>query len=368
MGGIGLFFSDMLGDHNLTVVAQANGTFKDVGAQVAYLNQGHRLNYGGYAGHVPILYSYYSPWQQDPTTGNLYWEQIKQRIFIDQVQGIASYPFTMSRRLELSLGATRYGVDIEVDRYIYSDFGIQRERIQRNDLEPDPEYFVSGGLALVNDFSFFGFTSPVRGGRSRFEVAPFVGTKSFVRALADTRRYFGLGDFTFAFRALHVGSYGLRANEANAGLFYLGEYLGYANSRGFVRGYSFSSFDSFEECTPTETGQCAELTRLIGTRMGLVSAEVRIPLFGTEQFGLVNFPYLPIEIALFADGGLAWSAEESPVLKWRRATDERVPVFSTGISSRFNLFNYMVLEIFYAKPYQRPGKGAHFGFQLVPGW
>jgi hypothetical protein len=45
-----------------------------------------------------------------------------------------------------------------------------------------------------------------------------------------------------------------------------------------------------------------------------------------------------------------------------------VPVFSAGISSRFNLFGYMVLEAYYAFPFQRPERGAHFGFQIAPGW
>ena len=102
--------------------------------------------------------------------------------------------------------------------------------------------------------------------------------------------------------------------------------------------------------------------------------ELRIPLFGTEQFGLINFPYLPTEIALFVDGGVAWTANDppqiGPVSEWFKDTRsaERIPVFSTGVSTRVNLFGYTVLEIFYAKPWQRPVKGAHFGFQIIPGW
>jgi hypothetical protein len=45
-----------------------------------------------------------------------------------------------------------------------------------------------------------------------------------------------------------------------------------------------------------------------------------------------------------------------------------VPVFSTGISARMNLFGYLVLETYYAYPFQRPEKGGHFGLQLNPGW
>jgi len=108
---------------------------------------------------------------------------------------------------------------------------------------------------------------------------------------------------------------------------------------------------------------------LLGTRIGVASLEFRVPLLGTDSFGLLNFPYLPTELTLFADGGVAWTAEDPPELKFvTERTGERVPVFSTGVSTRFNMFGYLVMEIFYAHPFQRPGKGSHFGFQLIPGW
>jgi outer membrane protein assembly factor BamA len=108
--------------------------------------------------------------------------------------------------------------------------------------------------------------------------------------------------------------------------------------------------------------------------MATASVELRVPLFGTESFGLINFPYLPTEVSFFVDGGVAWTAEEAPeiqpVAQWFKSTRsaERIPVFSTGVTTRVNLFGYTVLEIFYAKPFQRPIKGNHFGFQIVPGW
>ena len=49
-------------------------------------------------------------------------------------------------------------------------------------------------------------------------------------------------------------------------------------------------------------------------------------------------------------------------------SSKRVPVFSTGISARMNVLGYLVLEAYYAYPFQRPEKGAHFGFVLSPGW
>ena len=125
-----------------------------------------------------------------------------------------------------------------------------------------------------------------------------------------------------------------------------------------------------ETCTLLPFGQgCAEDQRLIGSRIVTASAELRIPLLGNQSFGLLSFPYLPMELTFFSDAGVAWDKGDYPVLKWTtEPTVDRVPVVSAGVSGRFNMFGYLVLEIFYAKPFQRPGKGAHWGLQLVPGW
>jgi len=68
------------------------------------------------------------------------------------------------------------------------------------------------------------------------------------------------------------------------------------------------------------------------------------------------------------DGGLAWSEGGAPSLEFPRSSDERIPVFSTGVSTRVNVLGYLVLELTYAYPVQRPDKGWHFAFQIAPGW
>ena len=357
-GGVGFFFSDMLGNKNLSIIAQANGTFKDIGGQVYYQNRGKRFNYGGAVGHIPLLYA--SIGAGFDAQGNYIVQDLRQRIYIDQVLAIGSYPFSTTRRFEVSAGFTRYGFDYEVIQYTYTAFGIDRDKINLD--APDPIYFFQGSLAYVGDFSNFGFTSPVQGGRYRFEVAPRGGTESYVTMLADIRRYFFMNPVTFAIRGMHVGNYG-----ASQDAIFAQEYLGYSYYPGFVRGYSINSFDAAQECDATG---CAAFDRLFGTRVALASAELRLPVLGTEALGLINFPYLPMELTLFTDAGLAWNEGENPfdLLKFEERTTERVPVVSVGTSARFNLLGYLVFEIYYAYPFQRPDKGAHFGFQLVPGW
>ena len=47
---------------------------------------------------------------------------------------------------------------------------------------------------------------------------------------------------------------------------------------------------------------------------------------------------------------------------------DRIPVFSTGVSFRFNLMGYVIMEAYLAHPFQRPTKNWVWGFQLAPGW
>jgi hypothetical protein len=87
-----------------------------------------------------------------------------------------------------------------------------------------------------------------------------------------------------------------------------------------------------------------------------------------REYGLINFPYLPTDIQPFFDAGVAWAKGDSPDFTFSRTTPKRVPVFSTGVSARMNVLGYMVLEAYYAYPFQRPDKGWTWGFVLSPGW
>ena len=368
-GGVGFLFSDMLGDHNLTALLQANGTWKDIGGQVSYVNRDNRLNYGVSAGHIPLRSVFYQRNPQNP----LLLTRIIQRLYITSASGSAYYPFSTTQRFELGAGFTRYGFGLEAQQI--SRFGGRGERQNLDELEGDNLYFFTGSAAFVGDYSYTGFTSPLQGGRYRFEATPYVGTFTFVQGLADYRRYFFFNPVTFAVRGLHIGKYGID-QDSGTGQGISGQltrnfstlYLDSPYYPGFIRGYDYSTFTR-EECTPSQAaGGCAELANLQGTHIAMASVELRLPLLGTEQLGLFNFPYLPTELALFGDGGVAWTAADPPELTLDGDLSERIPVFSTGVTARFNLLGYIVFETYYAYPFQRPEEGGHFGFVLRPGW
>lgn len=73
---------------------------------------------------------------------------------------------------------------------------------------------------------------------------------------------------------------------------------------------------------------------------------------------------MPTELTLFTDAGLAWTAEDAPVVKWARTSSSRIPV----VSARMNVFGSLIFEVFYAVPFQRPDKGGFVGVNLLPGW
>jgi len=73
---------------------------------------------------------------------------------------------------------------------------------------------------------------------------------------------------------------------------------------------------------------------------------------------------IPLEAALFADGGVAWNRGESPSL----LGGGRQGVSSAGAALRVNLFGYAVGQFDVSRPFQRPGSGWVFQFNLAPGF
>ncbi len=65
----------------------------------------------------------------------------------------------------------------------------------------------------MGDTSTFGFISPVRGHRYRFEAEATGGDLQFQTALADYRQYFFFRPVTVAFRGMHYGRYGSDAED-----------------------------------------------------------------------------------------------------------------------------------------------------------
>jgi hypothetical protein len=371
-GGVGFFFSDILGNQNLSLVVQANGTLKDIGGGAFYANREDRLNYGVGVSHIPSAFGGVG---QTPD-GRLV--QVVQRVYQTQLVTQASYPLSQRNRFELSVGGTRYGFGVTARNFFGQE--VDPDVVQGLGGLPDPVYLGQAGLAYVGDFSSSGLTSPLQGGRYRFQVTPQFGSRNFVSVLADYRRYLYRAPFTFAVRGLHRGNYGGEFTGTFSDLF-LRETISEPYQLGFVRGYSRSSILGEDQCQIQN--EC-DIAHLYGSRMALGSVEVRLPLLGPEVLGLSTFEYLPTDLVLFADAGVAWTSETLDVsnpgnIAFRNnrsvfeaegtgsGTVTARPVTSAGVSARVNLLGAAIFEVFYARTFQR-AKPWDFGLILRPGW
>ena len=381
VGGISALFGDQLGDQMIYTAVSANGSVKDFGGAVYYQNLKRRWNWLTGASHVAYLSGgFFQAPNATPGLINVY--RVLQRVYVDQLSAQTQYPFSSTRRFELGIGATRQAFELEIDSIVVDNFGNLYARGRETGSGGyEPLYYAQGSAALVGDNSFGAYTSPVSGMRYRLEASPTVGSVSFNAGLADMRKYFFMRPFTFAVRGYHYGRYGGDSDnyEKINPLFVAEETL--------IRGYGYSGL--LEDCDRSANigGRCPVLERLFGSKVGVFNAEIRIPLFGGPQFGLINFPYLPLEVSPFFDAGIAWTEDQRPQLSFERGDDaapascantgntrfiapcaRRIPVFSTGVSFRFNVLGYMILEAYYAHPYQRPNRDWVLGIQLAPGW
>jgi hypothetical protein len=345
-GGITLFWSDMLGDHNLVTMAQLNGRLEDFAGLVGYENRRHRWNWSLAAQQIPFITGAFAEFLG--TVGGqpvLVQEVERLRQTNRQFVGAIQYPFNRSQRFELSAGVQNISFAHE----------LQRRAVFQNGA-PSALNLAVGSAALVHDNSFFGATGPILGDRWRLEVAPTFGTINYVQALVDYRRYvMPLRPFTIAGRLLHVGRYGGDSDDNR--IFPL--FLGYPS---LVRGYDQSSF-STAECG-TGSG-CPVFDQLLGSRIIVANAELRFPPFGLLGLGSGYYGVLPIEAAVFYDAGLAWTRAQGAELF---NTGTRQIVSSAGVTLRMNLFGFAIGQLDFVHPFDRPQKDWMIRLSLTQGF
>ena len=250
--------SDMLGNHRIgvSVMSQSSYLAPDFIAQYGFLT--HRTDIGA------MVYNYH----EYHILGGIQ----SRRGILQRITGLGAYlnyPFDRYHRLDLNFS-------------MYSQpfsFNFQTSR----PLDPfdDRGLLTMGSIAFVGDTTMWREWAPYTGSRYRIELEqsfPTLGSElSLTNVIFDARRYFGLGRrSTLAARLLFGGSFG-----ADKSYFYLG-------GIDTLRGYDYEA--------------------LVGTRIGLINLEVRIPLIDVLHFGWpIRWTLGGIRGIIFADLGGAWS-------------------------------------------------------------
>jgi outer membrane protein assembly factor BamA len=103
--------------------------------------------------------------------------------------------------------------------------------------------------------------------------------------------------------------------------------------------------------------------------------ELRFPLL--RPFGASQRMYgpIPVEVALFADGGLTWNslkqgtvANAFSVSTLPRAFNLHDGVGSAGVTLRVNLLGFAIGQFDFVRPFQRTNRNWLFQFNLSPGF
>jgi Tol biopolymer transport system component len=366
-GGIAFQFGDVLGDHTLITAVQLNAGLssnfspKNTAAQVLYLNAAHRWNWGIVGGQTPYLSG--GTLSAIGTLGGTPVE-VDQSILFRQteqsVAGVLAYPFSRAQRIEWQAGASHISFD-QVTRT--TAFSLITGQVLSDDTSTtslgNALNLATTAMALVYDTSNFGATSPVQGQRYRFEASPTFGSIKFTGLLADYRRYFmPVSFYTIAGRVLHYGRYGSGAQDQRLSPLY----LGYPD---LVRGYDVGPVGATSCAVGTpNVADCVSFDQLMGSRMLVGNLEFRFPLL--RPFGASQRLYgpLPVEVAFFTDGGVAWNRGQRPSF----FGGDRHGVASAGAALRVNLGGYAVGELAFAHPVPTQGHGWVFQFNFSPGF
>jgi hypothetical protein len=361
-GGSAISLSDILGNHQLVFAGYVNGRISEAQILAAYANLSRRINWA--AGLSQDPYYFLEPSEIEPG------DEVGENVFVTNIRrlvvrsafGSAYYPISRFQRIEAGMRFANVDDAILRIKEPYNPatgFATEDPFLETDNL-PGVTY-AQPSAALVFDNSLFGYVGPFYGRRYRLEVAQTIGDWSFSQVTTDYRRYDRIiGPVVLATRALYFGRIGRDAREFRI----------YAGSTDLIRGNTSGSYRR-NECLnandpSAETG-CAELDRLVGTQIGVATAEIRFPILN-QSFGVpAGIP--PLEGAIFYDIGLAW--DDQSTLKWRREAGDdpirvRTPLKTLGFSVRTNLFGFAVARVDYSIPQDRPGIKGLWTFSLGP--
>ena len=250
--------SDMLGNHRIgvSVMNQSSYLAPDFIAQYGFLT--HRTDIGA------VIYNYH----EYHILGGIQ----RRRGILQRITGLGAfvnYPFDRYHRLDFNFS-------------MYTKpFSFNFQTSEPLDPYDDRGLLTTGSIAFVGDTTMWREWTPYTGSRYRIELEqsfPALGSQlSLTNVIFDARRYFGLGRRpTIAARLLLGGSFG-----RDKSYFYLG-------GIDTLRGYNYEE--------------------LVGTRIGLLNLEVRVPFIDVLHFGWpIQWTLGGIRGIAFADVGGAWS-------------------------------------------------------------
>lgn len=380
-GGSYVALSDMLGDQNIVLAGNINGSLSDAVFYGGYEYLKRRVNYRITLQQVPLYR--YRGLQSFTVEANGSPQNALAHVFvrdvIRQASLAATYPFSQFQRVELGASAVYLKRD-----YLLRGILTDTNRPLVRDERIGDVAFVQPTAALVHDNTLFGWTGPVYGTRYRLQISRTYGGYSLDEGFLDFRNYWNFKRVVvLAGRVVALVRQGDDADRFS--LYWGGPY--------FIRGYDANSYDpTGPECERSRlagggvsVAGCPARDQLIGSSAAFMNLELRFPVITELQLGFLGtFP--PVDAVAFFDGGLAWdnhaciNSDYDPaaactsttpvhvVLQRKPGQDPylyRQPLYSWGLGLRVNVY-FAVLRFDYAFPLDRPDRNGVFSVSFGP--
>ena len=353
-GGTSIVLSDLLGNQRLAFTGAVNGRLSEAQLLAAYANLSGRLQYVTGLTQQPYFWLGGGSWNRGDD-GAISSRQQVYRFIIREAFATGLLPRDRFRRWELGARFTTIQKDTiliqeEYDplgRLVSYDYGTSHGGIAS---------MISPYLAYVSDNALMGYTGPVLGHRYRFQLSPVIGSWKWMEYLADYRRYDPIlfNVLTVATRVQALARVGRNEEELTGAL-----------RPDYIRGYD-RQFYHRESCFDQPSSECVGYEELLGSRVAFANAELRFPVVRRLDLGFLPISLPPVDGHLFYDAGVAWSHDQQLLLRRGSSDnpDARTLLTSWGAGVRVNLFGFAILQLDYAIPMARSGRGGYWSWML----
>lgn len=281
-GSTVMMFSDMLGNHQIYLLTNLLFDLKNSDYAIAYLYLPKRIDYGIQAFHNARFLIL-----DDNTLGGSSIYRFRDY----GITAMASFPLSRYKRFEFTT----------------SWFTVTKENLDYPDSASQERTVVAPSISYIHDNSLWGLISPANGERYNFtlQVSPRFGNQSlgFYTLTGDFRKYFKLWkNYTFALRLAGGGSFGLNPQR-----FIVGGVDNWVNRQFENNRIPIENAEDFVFMTAGIPLRGYNYNAKIGTKYGLMNAELRFPFFGYFAAGPIPVFFQSLTGILFLDVGTAWS-------------------------------------------------------------
>ena len=337
--GVAFRVGDLFGEQSLDTTVQIGKKASDFAVETSYVNRRSRWNWGVTGAQVPwIVDGRVATRHAENADGQpvVLRESLLDRQQHRQLSGLAMYPLSRARRIEMSAGVDAVSFSRQVTTTTFSANTFRRigQATTDSPSASSATSFVTAA-ALVHDTTVFDATGPTMGERYRASIGASVGDLMVTTASGDYRRYFAPSDrLTIAARLQQVSRLG--RDVADPRLLPL-----VWTPREIVRGYTRDAV--------------AERA----SDVSIVNLEARTPLATFVGRGIGD-RLLPVGLFAFSDWG-RFAAPQTLTL----APASR-QLWSAGFGARLNAAGF-VFEFNGARTLM-PATGWHFVVNFRPGF